>query len=792
MLTELEKVRRELPIFQHRDGIINAALEYQILVVVGDTGSGKTTQFPQYLYETNPTLRIAVTQPRRIAAISAANRVAEETASKLGGPVVGYSIRFDSVKSTDTKIVYMTDGTLLRTAAATDPTLETIADVVILDEAHERSLETDVLFGLLRKACKERPQLRLVVMSATLNVEKFSTFFNDAPVYVIPGRMFQVDIFYARKIKMASLKTTFIQKSVETAMQVHKNEEPGDILIFLTGQQDIETVCRLIKAAEEEIVASDIKYHPKVRRISLHPIYSALDTPEQRDVFNPAREGFRKIVVATNIAQTSVTIPGIRYVIDSGFVKEKMFDPRANVDALLVVPISKAAATQRAGRAGRTTTGKVFRLYSKDAFDSLDEDTTPEIQRSSLLGTVLSLKRMGITDVLGFEFIDPPEKSLIISALKQLYYLGALDDIGNLTSVGEKMADFPTSPFISRGLIAACDQYSCGEEFITLAAMLSSEDPFLSPRADDKKAEAEIIHASFGHPSGDHLAMIRLYNQWEKYKDDRDWCRNRYLRTRALRSACNVREQLRDTLLRQGFSIRSCRLSSAEISRRNEKHSKGYRSQVQDYDLAERNLDDFDHIPILKAVCAGFFVNTAKRHPQLPLFYHYLSSSGLNGSDGKHSAGSSTTDSQSALLSLYIHPGSSLSTVATNHVRTLDWIIYNDVQFVTRANLRIVSRIDFAWVEEALKRVSSCNTDKLLKIPENKTKSSKKRRLSAADAGDSQKKQQVDTNASNSDKGKEQEEEPSHGAPSALIVSAESLRLAKITAAKERYMARKK
>ncbi|KAJ3213182.1 DEAH-box ATP-dependent RNA helicase prp22 [Dinochytrium kinnereticum] len=708
---DIQRVRRGLPIYQHRDELLKAAEEFQILIVVGDTGSGKTTQFPQYLFEENDSRRILVTQPRRIAAVSAATRVAEETNTRLGGSLVGYSIRFESVKSPDTKIVYMTDGTLLRTAASTDPTLKTIADVVVLDEAHERSLETDVLFGLLRRACRERPDLRLVVMSATLNVDKFSAFFDEAPVYVIPGRMFKVDIFYARKSKMASLKSSFIQKAVDTVMQVHKTEEPGDILVFLTGQQDIETTCRLIKAAEDELRSSDIQHFPTIRHISLHPIYSALDSPEQRTVFNPAREGCRKVIVATNIAQTSVTIPGIRYVVDSGFVKEKSFDPKTGVDALLVVPVSKAAATQRAGRAG-----------SKEAFDALDEDTTPEIQRSSLLGTILSLKKFGINDVLRFEFIDPPDPDLVIAALKQLYLLGALDDDGNLTPTGDKMAEFPTSPFISRALLSACETHGCGREFLTLAAMLSSEDPYLSPRGEDKKSEAEIIHARFGHPSGDHLALIRLYNAWRASGEDTRWCRERYIRGRAMRAARNVRDQLADVVSRLKLDTRSC-LKEREGAPQARRNGRLLRDRDHEEDGPyEDVLDDFDHVPILRSICSGFFVNTAKRHPQLAYFYHYLSASGLSitddGSSGKTTkkTESSAPESNSALLSLHIHPSSCLASIGSGNLRGLDWVVYNDVQFVTRANLRIASRIDFSWVEEGLQRVSQCPIERIAKI----------------------------------------------------------------------------
>ncbi|KAI8849154.1 P-loop containing nucleoside triphosphate hydrolase protein [Chytridium lagenaria] len=717
----MEAIRQGLPIYQHRDDLLKATHEHQVLVVVGDTGSGKTTQFPQYLHEHDPNLRILVTQPRRIAAISAATRVAEETSTSLGGPTVGYSIRFESLRTPTTKIVYMTDGTLLRTAASTDPTLSSLADVVILDEAHER----------------ERKDLRLVVMSATLNVEKFSEFFDEAPVYGIPGRMYKVDIFYARKSKMASLKPTFIQKTVDAVIQVHKSEEPGDILVFLTGQQEIET-------------------------------------PET---------GYRKVIVATNIAQTSVTIPGIRYVVDCGFVKEKSFDPKTGVDALLVVPIVKQRATQRAGRAG------VFRLYSKEAFDEFQEDTIPEIQRSSLLGTTLSLKKIGINDVLNFEFIDPPDRDMVL--LPFLPYVSKISKaLSTKTATSPPLAkrwpSFLPPPTSPAAVLAACETFGCGDELITLAAMLSSEDPYLSPRGDDKKSIAEMIHARFGHPSGDHLALIRLYHAWRRAGEDSNWCRDRYLRSRALRSARSVRDQLQDVVRKMNLDIRSCRKRYEDTKQK--KRETRY-LEDEKYTLPEEDhLDDFDHIPILKSICAGFFVNTGKRHAQLPCFYHYLSASGHGITNG---SSATSSDSQSSLLSLHVHPSSCLAGVGSGMLRGLDWVVYNDVQYVMRANLRIVSRIDFSWVEEGLKRVATCDVNRIAKIKAKPRKESvdaggKKRRasLGAVDQGTA-KKVAGDPKPNGGEVKKD-------GGGVVVPVITEVDRDAKAEAAKARYLARKK
>ncbi|KAJ3334228.1 hypothetical protein HDU76_006600 [Blyttiomyces sp. JEL0837] len=813
---DFDTSRASLPIYKYKDDLIEAIKEFQILIVVGDTGSGKTTQLPQYINEAFSDKRIIVTQPRRIAAISASTRVADEMGEKVGANV-GYSIRFESVKSSHTKILYMTDGALLRTAA-TDPTLVSNADIVILDEAHERSLETDVLFGLLKRAVKERPELKLVIMSATLDMDKFSSFFDEAPVFTVPGRMYGVELFYATKVKMGALKSQFVTKAVEAIVHIHKSEEPGDILVFLTGQQDIETCCRRIIEESDKLRSSEIKHYPSIKHLTVHPIYSALDTIEQKEVFRPAREGHRKVVVATNIAQTSVTIPGIRYVVDSGFVKEKMFDPQTGVDALLVTPISKSAATQRAGRAGRTAPGKVFRLYSREAFEDMDKDTTPEIQRSSLIGTVISLKKMGIDDVLRFEFLDPPDTKLLIMALKQLFYLGAIDEFGKLTPLGRKMSDLPTSPFVSRSLIAACEQFGCGEEWLTLAAMLSSEDIFVSPRTEAKRVEAEGIHSSFSHKSGDHVALLRIFAAFTESGDDPSWCRARYLRYRALRSARNVRKQLEEIVRGLGLKLTSCRIPSRSRPDQSSSQSRRSRGKHRNDDpegeefVMNDYLEDYNATPILQALSSGFFLNTAKRHTQKPFFYHYLGATGSTNSEvnlNKKSIRGDGDDSMTgspSFLSLHIHPSSCLADLTTHANRSVEWVVYNDVQYINRANMRIVSRIDFSWVNEGLARVSGCDVRKLIETSggevssptkresgdDNGVKNGKKRRRSSVlavqdSSGEGDAVEVKDAHPES----KKLNVMPSVSTPDAGVQEAND-REARVNEAKARYLARKK
>ncbi|KAJ3291467.1 ATP-dependent RNA helicase dhx8 [Borealophlyctis nickersoniae] len=651
-----------------------------------DLGSGKTTQLPQYILESMSSVRsIAVTQPRRIAAISAARRVSDEMGTRLGEEV-GYSIRFERVAGSRTKILYMTDGTLLRACTA-DPRLDAY-DVVVLDEAHERSLETDVLFGLMRRACRLRPDLKLVVMSATLDIEKFSEYFGDCPVFSIPGRMYAVDIFWQKKMKFSTLKTTYMQRAVETVMHIHKNEEPGDVwlltlrkcsLVFLTGQQEIEQAIRTLREAHAELDYREVRHSRHVRDIVAIACYSALETLEQRAIFDPPEEGLRKTVFATNIAQTSVTIPGIRYVVDSGFVKQKMYDAQSGMDALVVVPISQAAATQRAGRAGRTAAGKVYRLYSREAFEDMDPATIPEIQRSSLIGTVLNLKNMGIDDVLNFEFIDPPDPQLVMAAIRQLFCL----------------------------------------EMLTIASMLSVEEIFSSPRSPKKRAAAEEARRRFDDSTGDHLTLLRVYEEWRENDYSRDWCFDNYIHHRAMRAAKNVRQQLMDLLEKLKLPIISCRVKARGKRRGSngggERDRK--RSRRDSHGRSDPTVNDdiaVDPVPILRSLCTAFYVNTARRHPQRHFFFHYVTSAGLASTTGSSpgtapstTSGPSGTSSQ--MIALHIDPRSSLYESSAK----LDWIIYNDVQYVNRATMRCVSRIDFSMVEVLMGRLKLVDDERL-------------------------------------------------------------------------------
>eukprot|EP00980_Cylindrotheca_fusiformis_P016937 scaffold5157_cov100-Cylindrotheca_fusiformis.AAC.9 len=422
----IKEQREGLPIYQLKTELLSAISQNQVLVVIGETGSGKTTQMTQYMVELGLTKKgmVGCTQPRRVAAVSVAKRVAEEYGCALGEQI-GYSIRFEDVTSSDTIIKYMTDGMLMREYLA-DNDLKRYS-ALMLDEAHERTIHTDVLFGLLKDLCRRRPDLKIIVTSATLDAEKFSSYFFQCPIFTIPGRTYPVEILYTKEPE-----SDYLDAAMITVMQIHLSEPAGDI-----RQEEIDTCCETLYTRMQAL--GDL-----APELIVLPVYSALPSEMQSRIFEPAPPGSRKCVVATNIAEASLTIDGIYYVVDPGFSKQKAFNPKLGMDSLVVTPISQASARQRAGRAGRTGPGKCYRLYTEHAFKTEMLPTNiPEIQRTNLGNVVLQLKAMGINDLLGFDFMDPPPVATLVGALESLYALGALDEEGLLTRLGRKMAEFP-------------------------------------------------------------------------------------------------------------------------------------------------------------------------------------------------------------------------------------------------------------------------------------------------------------------------------------------------------------
>ena len=623
----IEDTRKSLPIYSFREQLLAAVADYQVLIIVGETGSGKTTQIPQYLHEAGYTkdgMKVGCTQPRRVAAMSVAARVAEEMGVKVGNEV-GYAIRFEDATSDKTILKYMTDGMLLR-EFLTEPDLGAYSALMI-DEAHERTLHTDILFGLVKDIARFRPELKLLISSATMDAQKFAKYFDDAPIFNIPGRRYPVDIHYTPQPE-----ANYLAAAVTTIFQIHITQGKGDILVFLTGQEEIE-------AAEQNLQETARKLGSKVPEMVICPIYANLPSELQSKIFEPTPAGARKVVLATNIAETSLTIDGIVYVIDPGFVKENVYNARTGMESLVVTPCSRASANQRSGRAGRVGPGKCFRLYTKFAFyNELDENTTPEIQRTNLNSIVLLLKSLGINDLIEFDFMDPPPAETLIRALEQLYALGALNDRGELTKIGRQMAEFPTDPMLAKSILAA-DKHGCVEEVLSIIAMLG-EASALFYRPKDKKIHADSARARFTiKEGGDHFSLLNIWNQWVDSDFSYVWARENFLQQRSLTRARDVRDQLAKLCDRVEVSI----------------------STVGANDL----------IPIQKSLTAGFFPNAARLQ---------------RGGDSYRTVKNGMT--------VYLHPSSTLFEVNPK------WVLFYELVLTSREYMRSNMPLLPEWLVE--------------------------------------------------------------------------------------------
>jgi ATP-dependent RNA helicase DDX35 len=484
------------------------------------------------------------------------------------GQEVGYSIRFEDATSAATKIKFLTDGLLLREALV-DPLLFRYS-VIMVDEAHERSLSSDVLLGLLKKIRKKRPELRIIISSATLQAEDFLNFFvgNQATngeasdelggsigrIISLEGRMYPVDVHY-----LEEPSEDYVERAVKTVLDIHSKEGEGDILLFLTGREEIERAIEMITDQSADL-------HPKSSSLQPIPMYAGLPTDQQMYVFEPAAEDTRKVIVSTNIAEASVTIEGIVFVIDCGFVKLRAYNPISGIETLTATPVSKASATQRAGRAGRTKPGKCYRLYTEQAFQALEEATVPEIQRSNLAPTILQLKALGIDNVARFDYLTPPPAELVIRALELLYSLGALDDYAKLTKpMGLRMAELSVEPMMAKVLLSATS-FNCLSEILTIAAMTSLQGSVWFYHDDQKKA-TESARRKFAVEEGDHLTLLNVYQAFvTKGKKEAKWCRDNYLNFKSMSRAVSVRNQLRRYLERFGINVAES-LSAPDIIR---------------------------------------------------------------------------------------------------------------------------------------------------------------------------------------------------------------------------------
>jgi ATP-dependent RNA helicase DDX35 len=491
------------------------------------------------------------------------------------GEQVGYSIRFEDLTSAATKIKFLTDGMLLREALV-DPLLSRYS-VIMVDEAHERSLSTDVLLGILKKIRKKRPELRIIISSATLQAEEFLEFFagdeyrpgsepgelggSVGRIISLEGRMYPVDMLF-----LESPAEDYVERAVRTAFEIHTQEGEGDILIFLTGREEIDRAIQMLSERAATL-------NPKAPALLTLPLYAGLTTDQQMYVFEPAPENTRKVIVSTNIAEASVTIDGIVYVIDCGFAKLRAYDPSTGIETLTAVPISKASATQRAGRAGRTKPGKCFRLYTQQTYDQLPESTIPEIQRSNLAPIVMQLKALGIDNIVRFDFLTPPPSELVIRAFELLYSLGAVDDYAKLTKpLGTRMAELAVDPMMAKVLLAA-PAFNCLSEILSIAAMVSLQGT-VWVQHDGNKKDAESHRRKFAVEEGDHLTYLNVYQAFvTKGKKDSKWCRDNLLNYRALLRAVSIRGQLKRYLERFGIQTEeslSSRHGAVDLSRQPE------------------------------------------------------------------------------------------------------------------------------------------------------------------------------------------------------------------------------
>ena len=564
-----------------------------------------------------------------------ATRIAEEMGETGVGGRVGYSIRFEDMTDIKTQLKLVTDGLLVR-EMMNDPLLRRYS-VIIVDEAHERSVQTDLLLGLLKKVRRRRAALnkqgdkvavlKLVVMSATIDAGEFARFFSERECTVqimsVHGRQHPVDIFYR-----ATPVSSYIDSAVQTAADIHRLENSGDILIFLTGQNEIERAVEMLKETCE---------NNSEKSVLILPLYSGLTHERQLAVFEPAGRSVRKIIVSTNLAETSVTIEGVVYVIDCGFVKVKTFDSRSNTEKLVVAPISKASATQRAGRAGRVRRGACYRLFTEESFSKLSEKSAPEMERCNVSSVVLQLKALGVDNVAQFELLDAPPEEALARALELLFSLNAIDAEGRMTvPLGMQLAELPSDPCMSSMLLAGLKN-GCSKEMVTVAAMLSIPNVFHSFKGS--KSVADKSRALFFVLEGDHLTLLNVYNSFVKNKKSKKWCKQFHLSHRMLSTASKLRRQFVAHLKKYGDATSSKQ----------------------------------DTLPILKSLVSGYFANAAA-----------LTRDGV------------TYETLRGGHQVFLHPNSVYSKCSTFP----KFVLFHEIVHTTKPFMREVTEVNPDWLVE--------------------------------------------------------------------------------------------
>ncbi|KAJ4482384.1 ATP-dependent RNA helicase Prh1 [Lentinula aciculospora] len=642
----LQEQRSKLPIAKGKDALIREFQAHDVTVLLGETGSGKTTQVPQYLLESGLARdgMIAVTQPRKVAATSLATRVAAEQNVTLGTSV-GYSVRFDERFSSETRIKYMTDGMIVRELMS-DPLLSKYS-IIIVDEAHERSLRTDLLIANLKTIQRQRNgsqhvkgkgkdradasnPLKIIIMSATLDAEKFGRFFSGAKILYVQGRQHPVKIYHSSQGQL-----DYVDAAMRTFFQIHTDYPLGDVLIFLPGQEDIESLEKTIQIYANQLPQDRMS-------VLICPMFAAQAAGQNSKVFLPASANTRKCILATNIAETSITIPGVKYVIDTGKCKEKRFLARntgGGFDTLLTRDITQSSAMQRAGRAGREGAGHCFRLYTEDAFKAMPLSAEPEIMRCSLSSSLLQLKCIG-QDLETLDLMDQPAEESMKSSLIVLFLLGALNREKEITSVGRQMAAFPLEPIYGRAIIAS-KEYGCTQEVLDIVSILSASSKLFVESSEQRDAVSEA-RKKFRNVCGDHLTILNVVRSYQEIAQSegkssrKEWCRRHFLNERALLEASDIRDQLRQTCQRLGI----------------------------DHGVSCGDKDD----PVIYSLGYGLAMNIALLQP-----------------DGtyKQTIGQSTVK---------IHPGSSLCD------KKMPAIIYDELVYTNQIYARGVSRIPKSFI----------------------------------------------------------------------------------------------
>ena len=662
---ELLITRQSLPVFKNKDQIMKYITKNQVTILIGETGSGKSTQIPQFildeLYKEKVHGSIAVTQPRRVAAINLASRVSQEHGCNVGDQV-GYSVRFDNTTNSKTRLKYLTDGMLLRELMM-DRSLKEY-NTIIIDEAHERTVLTDLILGFLKDLINgARKDLKVIVMSATLQAEKFSGFFDNAPILFVEGRKFKVSQYYVK-----APCDDIVDSAIRSCVQINQREQTGDILCFLPGQEEIDKAVTILNKIstlihEENLVPTMVAY----------PLYAALPPSQQAQVFMPVKGFKRKVVFSTNIAETSVTISGVKYVVDSGLRKVKVWRHQLGLATLLTVPISQASAMQRSGRAGRESEGKSFRLYCEPDFAKLPSQTEPEIARSDVTSPVLMLKRAGVDDIVNWSWFEHPGKDALVMGLQELYQLGALDDSGKITERGRQMALLPLQPHLSSVLIKA-NEMGCLEPVIDIVSCLSVENLLLNPPPElrDDVNERRFSLCNEGRKYGDLIMMKELFDIYfyELNKEHADgnekseWCKQLCVSYRGFKNVVKVREQLRMYCKKLFDNSKKCYDDEEELNKMKGSHDEIAR--------------------ILKCFLSGFSKNTAIGMPD-------------------RSYRTVTTGE-----TISVHPSSMLFLV-----KDCPGILYTEYVFTTKGYARNVSRIDLSWLQEVISNGTAVAKEKI-------------------------------------------------------------------------------